>query len=287
MKVLPFKIPKPVERTVIVQEDKAKIFYDQLHQHAEVQLSYIVQGHGKLIVANSVHTFKSGDIYVIGSNTPHLFQSIPNAEHSHMISLFVTPNNLGRDLFKIPEMEEVKRFFELAAVGLQVVSKKKSIRKTLVKLPAAKKKLGVFVQFLRLIQIINRAEVKELSAFVPSKKIISNPEGRRLQLVFDYAINRFDKTITLDQVADLVHMTTPAFCRFFKQRTNKTFFEFLIELRLEHACQLLLKEEKLSIAEISEASGFNTISNFNRKFKKIKTVSPSRYVKDLRQASPY
>lgn len=286
MKVLPFKIPKPVERTMIVQEDKAKIFYNQLHQHAEVQLSYIVQGHGKLIVANSVHTFKTGDIYVIGSNTPHLFQSIPDVEHSHMITLFVTPNNLGSDFFEIPEMEEVKRFFELAAVGLQVLSKKKSIRKAMVKLPPAKK-LDVFVQFLRIIQKINGAEVRELSAFVPSKKIISNTEGRRLQLVFDYAINRFDKKITLHQVAALVHMTTPAFCRFFKQRTNKTFFEFLIELRLEHACQLLLKEEKLSIAEISEASGFNSISNFNRKFKKIKTVSPSRYVKDLRLASPY
>ena len=179
-------------------------------------------------------------------------------------------------------MEEVKRFFELAAVGIQIISKKKSIRKAMVKLPPLKKKLVVFIQFLRLTQKINGAKVKKLSAFVPSKKIISNTEGRRLQLVFDYAMNNFDKEITLNHVAGLVHLTTPAFCKFFKQRTNKTFFEFLIELRLEHACQLLSKDHKMSIAEISEASGFQSISNFNRKFKKIKSVSPSQYSQKMR-----
>jgi len=284
MKVLPFKIPKPFESTLVVQEDKVKTFYNQLHQHAEVQISCVVQGQGKLIVANSVNSFNPGDIFVIGSNTPHLFQSITNKDMSHMITLFVTEKSFGSDFLEIPELEDVKDFFSISAGGMQVLSKKKSIRKIMLELPTANK-LGVFIRFLKLIQKINGVKAKELTTFVPSKKIISNNEGRRLQLVFDYAMNNFDKEIKLDHVANLVYMTTPAFCRFFKQRTNKTFFEFLIELRLEHACQLLSRKEKLSIAEISEASGFQSISNFNRKFKKNKKVSPSQYHKKMRPES--
>jgi len=281
MKVLPFKIPKPVDSTLVVQVDKAKIFYNQLHQHAETQISYIVKGQGKLIVANSVYGFKTGDVFIIGSNTPHLFQSVPSKDMSHMITLFATTKNFEEDSLGIPELEEVKQFIAISSGGIQVMSKKKSIRKIMLELPTASK-LGKFVKFLKIIQEINSAEVTQLTSYVPSKKIISNTEGRRLQLVFDYAMNNFDKEITLNYVADLVHMTTPAFCRFFKQRTNKTFFEFLIELRLEHACQLLSRDDKMSIAEISEASGFQSISNFNRKFKKIKLVSPSQYSKQMR-----
>ncbi|WP_273566664.1 AraC family transcriptional regulator [Maribacter halichondriae] len=281
MKVLPFKIPKPFDSTLVVQEDKARIFYNQLHQHAEVQISYIVQGQGKLIVANSVYSFEAGDIYVIGSNIPHLFQSIPTKELSHMITLFVTEESFGNDFFQIPELEDVKKFFRTSEGGIRVLSKKKSIRRILLELPTVDK-LQAFIRFLKLVQKINGATIGELTTFVPSKKIISNNEGRRLQLVFDYAMNHFDKEIKLNYVASLVHMTTPAFCRFFKQRTNKTFFEFLIELRLEHACQLLSGNEKLSIAEISEASGFQSISNFNRKFKKNKMASPSQYAKKMR-----
>jgi len=284
MKVLPFKIPKPFESTLVVQEDKVKTFYNQLHQHAEVQISCVVQGQGKLIVANSINSFEAGDIYVIGSNTPHLFQSIPNKDVSHMITLFVTGESFGSDFFQVPELEEVKKFFKISEGGLQVLSKKKSIKRIIIELPKTNK-LGVFIRFLKLVQKINIASVRELTTYVPSKRIISNNEGRRLQLVFDYAMNHFDKEIKLDHVADLVHMTTPAFCRFFKQRTNKTFFEFLIELRLEHACQLLSANEKLSIADISEASGFQSISNFNRKFKKNKMVSPSQYSKKMRLES--
>jgi AraC-like DNA-binding protein len=79
----------------------------------------------------------------------------------------------------------------------------------------------------------------------------------------------------------MAFMTPNAFCRFFKQRTNKTFFQFLIELRVEHACQLLGSKRELNINLISDLSGFNSISNFNKKFKKIKGVTPSKYQQSI------
>ncbi len=276
MKVRPFKIPKPVDQSLVVQVDIAPSFYSQLHQHAEIQISYIVEGNGKLIVANSVHPFYKGDIFIIGGNIPHLFQSLANKRKSHMITLFLTPESLGNDFFKIPELNEINRFFKHAIGGMRVLTGKKSISHTMIRLPKAEK-LQKFMLFLKLIHEINKANFYELTGYVPTKKL-SNTEGRRLQLVFDYTMNHFTETISLAQVANLVHMTIPAFCRFFKQRTNKTYFEFLIELRIAHACQMLMHPDKISIAAISEGSGFSSISNFNRKFRKLKGMTPSEFV---------
>ncbi len=283
MKVLPFKIPKPIGSTLTVQEDKVQVFYNQLHQHNEIQISHIVKGNGKLIVANSVHRYTSGDIFMIGGNVPHLFQSAPETDVSHMITLFVTSKNFGNGFFGISELDEARQFLEHSKGGIRILSHGKSISKIMHKLPLSIK-LHTFRLFLKLVQKINRAQKQELTSFVPSKKI-SNMEGRRLQLVFEHAMNNFDKQISLKQVSRIVHMTEPAFCRFFKHRTNKTFFDFLIELRIAHACQLLLQPEKMGVAEVSEASGFQSISHFNRKFKKTMSLSPSQYVRKMRGIS--
>ena len=75
MKVQPFQIPKPLHENLIVQVDRAKMFYNQLHQHKELQLSFILKGNGKLIIGDSIHPFNDGDFFAIGANSPHLFKT--------------------------------------------------------------------------------------------------------------------------------------------------------------------------------------------------------------------
>jgi len=72
-------------------------------------------------------------------------------------------------------------------------------------------------------------------------------------------------------------MTKNAFCKYFKRRTNKTYVSFLTELRIENACKLLQSKEEFSISEVAYQVGFNNISNFNRKFKAIKNITPLKY----------
>lgn len=275
MRVQSFEIPKSVNESILVQVDKSKVFFKHLHQHGEIQLSYIVEGQGKLIVANSIHRFSSGDFFVIAGGTPHLFQSEENSHSSHMISLFFTANSFGNGFVEIPELAQMRRFLEISENGLELISQK-DVAKTLMVNLSKTKGLDKFINFLKLIQLLNNAETASLASFSHSKKI-SNEEGRRMRLAFDYAMSNFSHDIKLNHVADLVHMTPNAFCRFFKQRTNKTYFDFVIELRIEHSCQMALNSKSLSIAEIAESSGFGSISNFNRKFKKLKGLTPTEY----------
>ncbi|HLT94741.1 MAG TPA: AraC family transcriptional regulator, partial [Membranihabitans sp.] len=96
--------------------------------------------------------------------------------------------------------------------------------------------------------------------------------------IYQYTLSNFKNGITIQEVARHVHISPNYFCRYFKKRTSKTYIEFVTELRVGYACKLLL-ENNLNINQICYESGFNNVSNFNRKFKEFTGLSPSQYYK--------
>tara|TARA_R110002167_G_scaffold10747_6_gene48588 strand:- start:2830 stop:3675 length:846 start_codon:yes stop_codon:yes gene_type:complete len=281
MKVYPFKIPKPVDEHLIVQIDKEPIFYNRLHQHEEIQISHIINGNGKLLVGDSVHQFSAGDTYVIGSNLPHIFKSIPQEKDAHMVTVFFTDKSFGSDFFMLPYFKDLKQFFLNATTGFKVITNKEIIAQQLIELQS-QNRLKRFILFLELLENLSQISTEPLSSFIYSKTLSVN-EGERLQEIFDFVLKNFQQSISLDEISKMAFMTPNAFCKFFKQRTNKTFFQFLIELRIEHACQLLSSKKELNINLVSDMSGFNSISNFNKKFKKLKGITPTQYQQSLLQ----
>ncbi|WAC01356.1 helix-turn-helix domain-containing protein [Lacinutrix neustonica] len=278
MKVFPFKIPKPEQNALVFQEDYGVVFYDKLHQHEDLQLSVIVEGEGTLIVGDTINEYKPGDILIIGSYLPHVFKSDPQANnHSHMLSLFFTKNTFGKDFFELEMFHELKSFFKRSKHGFKITSQQNTIQTSFSQLKGASK-LSQFIISLEVLKTASKANYKSLSSFIYDKKYTER-EGKRLSAVFEYTMSHFDNEITLDQISDVANMSKNAFCKYFKRRTNKTYFRFLNELRVEHACKLLCASKELTIAEVASTVGFNNLSNFNRQFKAIKSVSPSEYRK--------
>ena len=278
VKVLPFKIPKPEQAALIYQEDVGASFYDKLHQHEEIQLSLILEGEGTLIVGDTINYYKKGDILIIGSNIPHVFKSdVVSSSISKMFTLFFTESSFGNNFFELEELNELNSFFKRTKHGFKVMSGKKIISKLFFELKNASK-LERFIILLNLLKITSTSNYKSLSSFIYEKKY-NDIEGKRMQDVFEYTMSNYTQDISLESVSDVANMTKNAFCKYFKKRTNKTYFRFLNELRIEHASKLLLDESEYSIAEISEYSGFNNISNFNRQFKSIKNMSPTQLKK--------
>ncbi|WP_299060455.1 AraC family transcriptional regulator [uncultured Polaribacter sp.] len=278
MKVLPFKIPKPENNALIYQEDIEVVFYDKLHQHDEIQISYIKKGKGTLLVGDKVSSYSENDIFIIGSNLPHAFKSDKNTnETSKMLSLFFTEASFGDAFFELNELTEIKHFLSKTLPGLEIKTNKKNIIKNFLKLKDASK-LERFILFLKILKVFSKAKSTPLSTFVYHKKY-SDIEGKRMRDVFDFTLENAYQKITLDDVASVANMTKNAFCKYFKKRTNKTFGSFLIELRIENACKLLNTDKDLSINEIAFKSGFNNISNFNRQFKMLKHMSPNTFRK--------
>ncbi|USD25949.1 AraC family transcriptional regulator [Flagellimonas marinaquae] len=276
MKVLPFKIPKPKNEALVYQIDREHVFYDQLHQHGEIQISYVEKGSGTLIVGDRINDYKAGDILVIGSYIPHVFRSdARHKEESLMHTLFFNQDAFGKDFFQLADLSSTQNFFKKAEFGMMVLTQKTKIIHLFDSL-SKQSKVEQISSLLLIIHYINKSKTVPLSSFI-YRKSFSDDEGKRMGKVYDYAMEKYGENITLEEIAERANMTKNAFCRYFKKRTNKTFFQFLIEIRIENACKLMLKQPELSIGTIAEQCGFNNIANFNRKFKTYKHCTPTQY----------
>jgi AraC-like DNA-binding protein len=280
MKALPFKIPKPEQDALVFQIDNNSTFYSKLHQHEEIQISLIVEGEGTLIVGDSVNYYTKGDVLIIGGHLPHVFKSdISTFKNSQMLSLFFTETSFGNQFFNLEELKEVFSFFIKSKQGFKLASNIKIIKELFYSLQNASK-LEKFILLLQVLKVCSKSKTKNLSSFLYEKKY-SDTEGNRMRNIFEYTMNHFQSDISLNTIAEVANMTKNAFCKYFKRRTNKTYFQFLNELRIENSCKLLLKSRETSIASIAEQSGFNNISNFNRQFQIYKQQSPSMFRKGV------
>lgn len=286
MKVLPFKIPKTTDETFLYQRDESVILYNKLHQHEDIQISYIQHGEGSLLVSDAIIEYEAGDVLILGSYLPHVFKSEIKIYHeskpSVMHSIFFSEKSIESNLLKLPECKQLLEFIEESKNGFKISQNATDLKKLFLKF-AVSEELNRFVVFLKIINTINKAPKNILSNFSYNKRF-KDSEGKRLQLVYEFALNNLDRSITLEEVANIANMTRNSFCKYFKVRTNKSFFQFLIELRIEKATKLLANQLDTPINEIADSCGFASMSHFNNKFKLLKGCAPLAYRKQF-QAS--
>ncbi|HEY9116676.1 MAG TPA: AraC family transcriptional regulator, partial [Roseivirga sp.] len=279
MKVLPFKIPKVESSSVHLQIDDEPYFYDKLHQHPELQLTWIVKGEGTVIYGDYLGEFRPDEMYLIGSNVPHVFRSkaeyyLPNSSGILSKSVFFKPELITRARVLYPETTVLNDLLDKADRGLrfQVPHNRKAIEILLEVFQA--KPLARLGHLLVLLSELQSNEAEMLS--VLPQKSIKESQGRRLDDVFNFTLDNYHRAIQLEEVAEVVYMNKAAFCRYFKQHTRKTYINFLNEIRLQKATELL-KNSELNIAQIAFEVGFNNLSNFNRTFKMYRKQTPFEY----------
>jgi len=284
VKVLPFQIPKPEKSALIYQVDRATQFYQHLHQHEEIQISIVISGEGELIVGDTVNYFKADDVFIIGSNIPHLFRNTLNEDQeAHMLTLFFTKQSFGSSFFDLPETQSLLPLLRKIESGSRILEHAEKIKSLFLQL-ADQSHFERFMTFLEVMRLASTSKSQPLSSFI-HQKVYSDNEGVRMSNVMNYAITHFKEPIALEEIAALANMTPNAFCRYFKRRTRKTFFQFLLEIRLDAAARLLKNQPDLSVMATSEASGFNNLSHFNRKFREYKGMTPTQFRKEHLQSA--
>ncbi|MFT5858167.1 MAG: AraC-like DNA-binding protein [Flavobacteriaceae bacterium] len=283
MKVLPFKIPKTGRESFRVQVDQANYFYDTLHNHDELQITFIVKSEGTLICGDYIGNFSAGDLFIIGSGQPHVLRN--NKEYfedsstgAHAISLFFDKHSFGHEFFRLPELENLHAFLNRTQRGLRF---SKSVSVSIVSLLLTMEQqtgLDRLINLLKVLQIVSNTKAYEYLASASQFDSYNEKEGKRMNQIFQFTMQEYHRVILLDEVASLANMTPNAFCRYFKQRTRKTYVSFLNEIRISKACELI-KATELTVAQACYQSGFNNLSHFNRIFKKVRGCSPSEYAK--------
>lgn len=275
MKVLPFVIPKAASQVLTLQEDNQMRFYEHLHQHAEIQLSYILQGEGTLFTGQSVWPFTKGQLIAIGGNVPHVFKSDSNSQKAHRISIFIDTQWLTDNVSQIEEFKELSTFLRLCEEGF-VYQDQTALCYRHIKDAFEQKGISRFNTCLSLFKFLGQATITSFnnpSSIVPYKR----KDSKRMSAVIDFTLAHYQRSISLEDAAQKAALTTTAFCKYFKRITGKTYTQFLNEVRIESATRVLLTKPDRSIAQIAEEVGYSNISHFNRQFKKIKNTTPRAF----------
>ena len=279
---------EPVAASFIVKELQEPHFDPNWHFHPHYQLFLVEEGTGTRFIGDSIKPFGPGDLVFLGPNLPHLWRSDQPYfnKSSDLVTrgfvVYFSEDFLGSGFLEKQEMTALRQLLNQARKGLEWTGYTRRRTQTALK-NLSRQPVG-FDRVIGLLALLNdlshATDYRSLTSPGYTNTMKPN-ETDRMQLVHDYVLGHFPDDLSLDTVADLAGMTPPAFCRYFKTRSNKTFSEFVSEVRIGHACKLLISG-KLNITQISFESGFRTLSNFNRQFKDITGQTPSGYVKTYR-----
>lgn len=251
------------------------------HYHPELELVYIEEGKGKYQIGNSINYFTEGDLVLIGSNVPHYgFSSRLSGENQELV-IQIHPSCFGEGFLDMSELTSIKTLFDNAKLGLSFHGITKEDIGERLKSMFYMTSFEKVIELIKIFHILSESkEYKNLNSYKHAVQI-KKKDITRIEVVYDFVRERFEEKILVEEIADAVHMSEPAFCRFFKKSTGKTFINFLNEYRVTHACKLITENPDLAITEIAFQSGYNNLSNFNRAFKKVTGKNPSAYKNGL------
>lgn len=276
----------PESRIFVIRDLTEKHFDPEWHAHQEYQIFVVLKGTGTRFIGNTVKSFGEGDLTFLGPNVPHLWRSDEayfdkhSDKHTHGIVIYFKETFLG-NLLQKDEMSQVSSLFSRAQKGLEFYGKTEKEISGLMSELVFQHGIDSLVQLLKILDTL--AHTKEYHQLHNEDYIykLKEAETSRINIVYNYAAQYFKRRISLEEVAELLNMTPTSFSRYFTMKTSKSFSNFLIELRIKHACKLLSEQEQKNIAQICYECGFNTLSNFNRQFREYMKMTPKDYRKEF------
>src|SRR6185295_7103313 len=271
------KILPPTAASFVYRIKREPSFGVFWHYHPEYQLTLVLRGEGKRYVGDDVSRFKAGDLVLTGPNLPHMWCSArsPGAggrPHEAIIVQF--PETIfGGHFLELPEMAPVRRLLERSGQGIRFADAARGrVSKRMVRM-GRQRGLPRLIELLEILRILSQAPVERTLSSRAYAPPVGPADKDRIDRIFRYAAENSAKPIALAQAAAAAHLSVPAFTRFFKKSTGRTFVEYLTELRVGSACRLLVETDR-TVTEVCFAAGFNNVSTFNRRFLELKGMTP-------------
>ena len=264
-----------------VADRRKKEFTYPIHKHEVFELNYVENGDGVLrIVGDSAETIGNRELVLITSpDLEHVWeQDKCKSEDIREITVqFFFDFNSSYSLFNRTPLLPIKRLFERARKGVAFTPETiEKVYPLLNSLSSTKDKFYSVINFLTLLYELSLADDTRELAPSSFAKVDVDSESRRILKVKEYINKHYTEEIRLADMADLVGMSTTSFSRFFKLRSGKTLSDYVVEMRLGVAARQLVDTTN-SVSEICYGCGFNTLSNFNRLFRKYKGCSPTEF----------
>ena len=247
------------------------------HFHPEYEIVYVEAASGVRHIGDHISKYEGSDLALIGPNIPHLNFDYGVKTTVETVVVQMKEHFLGKDFFSLPEINAISDLFERARSGLAFYGEtKKQAGEKLKKLMS----LSHFDQLITLLQVFQLLAASNEYISLKSRPIANASvlkEQQRLHRIYHYIETNYQAQMDVNEVAKLSHLTTAAFCRYFKKSTHLTFTDFLNQYRINQAKKLLLNDK--NVTEACYDSGFENHSYVNKTFKKLTGENPSRFKK--------
>jgi AraC-like DNA-binding protein len=278
------KIEANINHSFYVGHMKFPYFPNPLQFHPEIELLLVIKGTGTRFVGDSIDRFGPGDVIMIGQNVPHVWYSDEKytRENSDLtteiIFILFKSEIFGEHFWNLPESKNILKLIQSARRGIRLSGKTRAEVISLMNLISNSAGLSRITLLLSILDIIATKKEYNFLASPVVQDGISYNDPERLNKVYQYVINNYQQPIALEKAASIASLSVPAFCRYFKKRTNKTFIHFLNEIRIAFACKYLTDED-YTVSRAAYICGFTNISFFIKQFKEITGLTPLNYKK--------
>lgn len=252
------------------------------HFHSQYELMYVNEGFGQCFVGDTIHHFSDGDLILFGTNLPHYMKSddLYKKEDSglRVKGTIVQFENdfMSYSLNNYPQLLQIKTLLKMSDRGILFTKENsKKVVDIIQKMPEMEG-LTQLTSFLSVLQELALCKDKIVLASPLYFKAFPKLGDSRIEKIISFININYTRNISLVEIASLAAMNTSSFCRYFKEHTSKTFTEYIMDMRIGYACKLLTLEDR-SINEICTACGFESITHFNRMFKRHTKYTPTLY----------
>jgi len=246
------------------------------HFHLEYEKVFSSGGKGKRHIAQHTSHYENGDLFFLGPDFPH-FGFTERIEPGEIgIVAQMGQDFLGSQFFSLPEMKGISALFEKSRTGIVFHGQTNCHVGGLLMSMLEMEPFSRLMTLLRALQISAQSEEYTLLNVQGFSVEVNNRHMERMNAIYRYVEDNFAGDLRLDQAAAAVNLSVPAFYRYFRKLTNKTFTQLVNEVRIAHAVQIL-RESHLPISEICFACGFTNLSYFNKSFHTITGLSPRAY----------
>ena len=250
------------------------------HRHPECELIVMTEGNGTALIGDYIGDYQKGDVFFLGSNLPHWFRKSRHDAVGSAIVVHFLKDFWGADLLALPEMHTIATLVKNDNVGIRLHGQLAQEISRLVRRIENAEGVARLMQLLKCLERIGSSEEQEVITMV-FDTFSGREENGLIEAIIDYSFKNFLNPISLENVASSTNMSVSAFCRFFKKNIKNSYFDFIKELRIGHACKLL-RETDRPILDICYNSGYNSWAHFSKQFKVVTKVSPLKYRKQFR-----
>ncbi|MEM6768794.1 MAG: AraC family transcriptional regulator [Bacteroidota bacterium] len=263
-------------RTLMVFEQEESALLPFWHYHPEIEITLITQGNGTRMIGDSIESYQNGDLVLVGENLPHHWISREFNKEKLQTAVVI---QFQAGLFEgIAEFDSIHQFLLGSKLGFQFPSPSTELQERITKLIDLPQTLQISSLIEILYELAQYESARTLSNTTKFNILNSGKEQKQINDVIRHIISNQHQKLTVNQMADFSCMIPQAFCRWFRKHTGLSFITYLNKSRIEAACQILLVSDR-SVKTIAYEVGFESISHFNRTFKKYIGISPLEYRK--------